>query len=82
MSELNYDYNYTRLPQTEENKVAVGIGGLSPLTTVIKSKKIVLSQESIGVEINVTEAFKRTNTIIVNGVEFRKVETDNEQRED
>jgi hypothetical protein len=39
---------------------------------VIDFKKIIFTQESIGVEIEVTEAFKRINTIIVNGVEFRK----------
>ena len=52
-----------------ETLFAVG-SGLKPLTTVINCKTIILKQESIGVEIEVTEAFKRTNTIIVNGVEF------------
>ena len=51
---------------------AIGDGIPRPLTTIINCKDIILSQESIGVEVNVTEAFERTNTIIVNSVEFRK----------
>lgn len=51
---------------------AMGSDGPKPLTTVINCKSIYLAQESIGIDIEVTEAFKRTNTISVNGVEFVK----------
>ena len=55
-----------------ETHFAIGSGIPYPLTTVINCKKIILAQESIGIEIDVSEKFKRVNSIIVNGVEFVK----------
>lgn len=63
-----------------EAHLAIGDGIPRPLTTVINCKKIILAQESIGVEIDVSESFERIDTIVVNGVEYRKVGADNEQR--
>ena len=63
-----------------ETHFAIGNGIPKTFTTVINCKKIILSQESIGVEINATEALEKTNTIIVNGVEFQKKSEDSDER--
>lgn len=55
-----------------EAHLAIGDGIPRPLTTVINCKKIIIAQKSIGVEIDVSENFERTDTIIVNGVEYHK----------
>ena len=69
-NELNNPYVHKN--SSIETRFAVRDSGLKPLTTVINCKTIILAQDSIGVEIEITEAFKRTNTIIVNGVEFER----------
>ena len=55
-----------------ENHFAISDGIPRPLTVEINCKKIILKQESIGVEVDVSENFKKVNTIIANGVEFKK----------
>lgn len=60
-----------------ETKFSIGSGLPKLSKAIINCKQILLRQESIGVEIEVTETMKRVNTIIVNGVEFeRKGATD------
>jgi hypothetical protein len=62
-----------------EAHLAIGDGIPRQLTAVINCKKIILAQESIGIEINVSESIERIDTIIVNGVEYRKVGTTDER---
>lgn len=55
-----------------EQQFAIGRVLPESLTTIIHCKNIVLKQDSIGIEIDASDAFKRVDTIIINGVEFVK----------